>query len=145
MASVESGVTSDGLQTAELPAARAGASFHAKQKQRVVPRDDAADDPERVLDHQGELARLDRRDHPAGRVPADLRVVVERGCDPADLVGVLDQRLSALRGHERRELVGARAQPSGHLVEHVRALRSRRGFPGTESRPRGLNRSVHLL
>ncbi len=31
MASVESGVTSDGLQTAELPAARAGASFQVSR------------------------------------------------------------------------------------------------------------------
>ena len=32
IARVESGVTSDGLQTAELPAARAGASFQARRR-----------------------------------------------------------------------------------------------------------------
>ena len=47
IARVESGVTSDGLHTAEFPAARAGASFQVKSKQWVVPRDDAADHAER--------------------------------------------------------------------------------------------------
>ena len=42
-ARVESGVSSDGLQTVALPAASAGASFQAEQQQRVVPGDDAAD------------------------------------------------------------------------------------------------------
>ena len=37
-----------------------------------------------------------------GRVAADLGVVVERGRGPADLVGVLDQRLAALERHQLR-------------------------------------------
>ena len=73
------------------------------------------------------------RDHAAGRVAADLGVVVERRRGPADLVGVLDQRLAALLRHHRGELVGAspaaarrpraasrRARPAG-VAPHSRA------------------------
>ena len=81
-----------------------------EQQQRVVPRHDAADHADRLLQHERELRRLDRRDHAAGAVAPDLGVVVERGGGPADLVGVLDQRLAALERHHARELVGALAQ-----------------------------------
>ena len=78
-----------------------------QQQQRVVPGDDAGGDADRLLDDERQLGRLDRRDHPAGRVAADLGVVVEGGRGPVDLVGVLDHRLAALAGHQ-----APRARPS---------------------------------
>ena len=73
-----------------------------QQQQRVVPRDDAGDHPDRLLDDERQLGRLDRGDDPPGPVAPDLGVVVERGGRPADLVGVLDQRLAALERHRPR-------------------------------------------
>ena len=102
-------------------------------------------DAERVLDHQRELRRLDRRDHAAGRVAADLGVVVERRRGPADLVGVLDQRLAALERHQLGELVGARAEPRGDLVQHLAALDRRGALPAALSLARRGDRRVELL
>ena len=116
-----------------------------EQQQRVVPGDDAADDAERVLDHERELRRLDRRDHPAGAVAADLGVVVERGRAPLDLVAVLDQRLAALGGHRPGELLAVLAQPPRDLVEHLAALAGRRRRPAAERLARRGDRGVDLL
>ena len=115
-----------------------------QQQQRVVPGHDAADHAHRLLQHQRELRRLDRGDHAAGAVAPDLRVVVERGRRPADLVGVLEQRLAALERHHARQLVGARAQPRGHLVQHLAALDRGRARPsrGPPREPRPTAASI---
>ena len=82
--------------------------------------------------------------------PAELRpelgVEVERGGRPADLVGVLDQRLAALERHHARELVGARAQPGRDLVQQLAAL-DRRAFAAHAAAglARGGDRGVDLL
>ena len=116
-----------------------------QQQQRVVPGDDAADDAHRLLEDEGELRRLDRRDHPAREVAPELGVVVERRGRPPDLVRVLDQRLAALQRHQLGELVGAGAHPRSDLVEHLPALdRGRRG-PGARRLPRRRDRGVDLL
>ena len=117
----------------------------AQQQQRVVPGNDAADRADRVLDHERELCRLDRGDHAAGRVAADLGVVVERRRGPADLVGVLDPRLAALERHQLGELVGARTQPRRDLVQHLAALDRRGPLPAALSLGRGGDRRVELL
>ncbi len=117
----------------------------AEQEQRVVPGDDAADHAEGVLDHERQLRRLDRRDHPAGAVAADLGVVVERRRAPLDLVAVLDQRLAALGGHRPRELLAVLAQAAGDLVEHLAALAGRRRRPEGKGLPSGGDRRVDLL
>jgi hypothetical protein len=101
----------------------------AEQQQRVVPRDDAADHAERLLEHERKLRGLDRRDHPSGRVASDLGVVVEAGRGPADLVRVLDQGLAAFAGHHLGQLVGSRAQAGGDLVQHLAALYRGRAAP----------------
>jgi len=116
-----------------------------QQQQRVIPGHDAADDPDRVLDDQRELCGLDRGDHPAGRVAPDLRVVVEGRGGPADLVGVLDQRLAALQGHHLGELIGVRPQPVGDLVKHLPALDRGRPAPLTGRLAGGGDRRVDLL
>ncbi len=117
----------------------------AEQQQRVVPGDDAADHAERVLDDQRQLARLDRRDHPAGRVTPDLGVVVERGGAPVDLVRVLDQGLATLGGHQRSELVLMLTQPSRNLVQQLAALTRRHRPPGLPGLPGGRDRGRRLL
>ena len=116
-----------------------------QQQQRVVPRHDAGHRPDRVLDHQRELAGLDRRDHATGGVPADLGVVVERRRGPADLVGVLDQRLAALEGHQLGELVGARAHARGDLVQQLGALDRGRALPAALGLGGGRDRGIELL
>ena len=116
-----------------------------QQQQRVVPGHDAADRADRVLDHQRELARLDRRDHPPGRVAADLGVVVEGGGGPADLVGVLDQGLAALERHQLCELVRPRTEPGRDLVQQLAALDRRGALPPALGVGRGGDRRVELL
>ena len=122
-----------------------GRELPGQQQQRVVPGHDAAHHAHRLLQHQGELGRLDRRDHAAGAVAPDLRVVVERGRGPADLVGVLEQRLAALERHHPGQLVGAGAQPRRHLVQHLAALDRGRARPSARRFARGRDRGVHLL
>ena len=118
-----------GLADDRVPGRESGRELPREEQQRVVPRHDAGDDAHRLLQHQGELRRLDRRDHAAGEVAAHLRVVVERGGRPADLVGVLDQRLAALERHQPRELVRAVAQPRGDLVQELGPLDGRHAAP----------------
>ena len=115
-----------------------------EQQQRVVPRHDAGDEPERLLQHERELRRLDRRDHPALRAARQLGVEVERARRPADLVAVLDQRLAALAGHQLGQLVGAGAQPRGDLVQRLRALGGRRRGPLALGAAGVLDRGVEL-
>ncbi len=116
-----------------------------QQQQRVVPGDDAADDAHRLLEDEGKLRRLDRRDDAAGEVTPELRVVVEGRRRPSNLVRVLDQRLAALLGHQLGELVRAGAHLRSDLVEHLPALdRGRRG-PGARRFPRRRDRCVDLL
>ena len=144
-ARVESGRQLRGLGDGRVAGGERRRELPREQQQRVVPGDDAADRADRVLDHERQLARLDRGDHAAGGVAADLRVVVERGGGPADLVGVLDQRLAALERHQLGELVGARAQPRGHLVQHLAALDRRGALPAALSLGGGRDRGVELL
>ena len=122
-----------------------GGELPGQQQQRVVPGDDAGDRADRLLDHERELARLDRRDHPAGGVAPDLGVVVEGGGGPADLVGVLEPRLAALERHQLGELVGAVAQPGGDLVQQLAALERGRALPAALGLGRGGDRGVELL
>ena len=116
-----------------------------EQQQRVVPGDDAADDPERVLDDHRQLGRLDRRDHAAGVVAADLGVVVEGRRRPLELVAVLDQRLATLGGHRPRQLLGVLAQPPRDLVQHLAALSGAGPRPARPGLTRGRDRGVDLL
>ena len=115
-----------------------------QQQQRVVPGHDGAHHAHRLLGHQGQLRRLDRRDHPPGRGTAQLGVEVERRRGPVDLVGVLDQRLAALQRHHARQLVLRRAEAGGHLVQHLAPLE--RGGPGPDGKRLGGRRDggVHL-
>jgi hypothetical protein len=122
-----------------------GRELPGEQQQRVVPGDDRPDDTERLLEHERELGRLDRRDDPAGEVAAHLGVVVERGGGPADLVGVLDQWLAALERHRVRELVGPGSQPGRDLVQELGALGGRRRRPAGEGLARGGDRRVDLF
>ena len=144
-ASVDSGVSSLGLTDDRVARGERRSDLPRQQQQRVVPGHDAADDAHRLLQDERELRRLDRRDHAARRAAADLRVVVERGGDPADLVGVLDQRLAALERHEPGELVGAGAQARRDLVQHLAALDRRRARPGARRVARRGDRGVDLL
>ena len=138
--SVESGVSSEGLQTVVLPAASAGRELPREQQQRVVPGHDAADDAHRLLDDQRQLGGLDRRDHAAGVVAADLGVVVEHGGGPADLVGVLDAAACRPRASSSR-----RARPCGRACGWRPRAASRRAraraSPPSRARPRGPPRS----
>ncbi len=102
-------------------------------------------DPVRLLDHQGELGGLDRGDHPPGRVPPDLRVVVEAGRGPADLVAVLDQRLAPLQRHHLGELAAARLEAVRHLVQELAPVHGGRRRPLARALARGCDRGVELL
>ena len=117
-----------------------------EQQQRVVPRHDAGDDAHRLLDHQRELRGLDRRDHAAREVAAHLGVVVERRRGPADLVGVLDQRLAALARHRLGQLVGPRADAARRPRAASRRARAPASRPTRASAvARRRDRRVDLL
>ena len=117
-----------------------------EQQQRVVPGHDAADDAERVLDHHRQLGRLDRRDHAAGVVAADLGVVVEGGRGPLELVAVLDQRLAALArsssGPAPRRPRAAAARPRAAARSARRPASAPSARPGLAG---GGDRGVDLL
>ncbi len=117
----------------------------AEQQQRVVPGDDAADHPQRLLQNQGELGRLDRGDHPPGGIPPDLGVVVERGDRPADLIGVLHPGLAALERHGLCQLVRSSPHPGCEGVQHLAALHRRRAAPVRSRVAGGGDRRVELL
>ncbi len=134
-----------GLADSGVAGGQSRSQLPGQEEQGVVPRHDAPDDSKRVLHHQGELRGLDGRDHPAGRVTADLGVVVERGRDPADLVGVLDHGLATLRRHQRRELVGPLAERPRDLVKHVRALCGRGRLPCPEGTAGSCDRGIDLF
>ncbi len=89
--------------------------------------------------------RLDRRDHPAGVVAADLGVVVEGRRRPLQLVAVLEQRLAALGGHRPRQLLGVLAQPPRHLVQQLAALAGGRARPARPGLPGGGHGRLDLL
>jgi hypothetical protein len=98
----------------------------------------------RLLQHHRELARLDRRDHAPGGVPADLGVVAEAGDDPAHLVGVLDQRLPALERHCLGELVGPRLDPVRDLVQELAPVHRGGAHPFLRGLARGGERRIEL-
>ena len=74
-----------------------------------------------------------------------LGVVAEGVGRPADLVGVLDQRLAALRGHQPAELVGVGAQPGSDPVEQLAALAGRGPPPAGQPPPGRLHGRVDLV
>ena len=134
-----------GLAHDRVPRRESGRDLPREEEQRVVPGDDAGDDAHRLLQHERELGRLDRRDHTAGEVAAHLRVVVEGRGRPPDLVGVLDQRLASLERHQPRELVRAVAQPRGDLVQELGTLDGRHVAPVAGRLASGGDRGVDLL
>ena len=129
-----------GLADRRVAGRQRGRELPGQQQQRVVPRHDAADHAHRLLQHERELRRLDRRDHAAGAVAPDLGVVVERGRGPADLVGVLDQRLAALERHRPGQLVGAARAGASRPRAASRRARPR-ASPPRRAPPRGPRRS----
>ena len=119
--STDAEVNSDGLMTTVLPAASAGASFHAVEQQRRVPRHDRRHDAERlvarVVEDVGLVGRDDRAldlvGQPAvvvvplrhvGRLRAHLGVelaVVAR-FDLGEARGVLGDQVAELAAAARR-------------------------------------------
>jgi hypothetical protein len=115
-----------------------------QQEQRIVPGHDRGHHPDRLLEHQRELPLLDRRDHPPALVAAELGVVGEGVGGPADLVGVLDQRLAALQRHQPAQLLGVVAEPGGDPVEQLAPLAGRGPPPPGQRRPRRPHGGVDL-
>ena len=164
--SVDSGVSSLGLQTIAVAGGERGRDLPREQQQRVVPGHDAADDAHRLLHHERELGRLDRRDHAAREVAAHLGVVVERRRGPADLVASSRPAACRPRASSRGRARPLRARrrvatscsssprsPAGHFAPRARRVarggdrgidlierRRRQLAPGstrrTDSRPR---------
>ena len=88
---IDHGVCSAGLSTTQLPAARAGAELPHGHQDREVPRDDLADDAERLVEVVGDGVLVDladrallaaqdaRRSSGSGRRPAAGRRRASRG------------------------------------------------------------------
>ncbi len=151
--SEDSGVSSAGLSTTVLPAARAGPIFQLREHQREVPRHDLADHAERLAQHVVQEAGLDRHDarpgtcrpcrrssgrsRPSagrrGRGVADRMAGVER-LEPGELVGVALDRVGQLQQEPAR----ARRRPCALQAGTPRARRRPRGRrrPAWPPRPR---------
>ena len=97
----------------------------AEEQQRVVERHDGRDDAERLLDGEVDLMFGRRRDRRAVRVARDLRVVLEAGRRPLDLVEVLDARLAAFERQQLRQLRAVLA----HQAARFRAAACRARAP----------------
>ena len=112
--SAVSGVVSAGLSTTVLPAASAGAIFHAEHQQREVPRDDLARDAERprgpVRERVLELVR-----------PARVVEEVRRGERQVDVARLLD-RLAAVERLQHRELARALCEQPRDAEQVLRPL-----------------------
>ena len=66
-ASVDSGVSSEGLRHGGVAGRQRGRELPGQQQQRVVPGHDAGHHAERLLDHERQLGASIGRDHAAGR------------------------------------------------------------------------------
>ena len=133
---VESGVSSEGLATTRVARRERRRDLPGEQQQRVVPGDDAADDPERVLDDHRQLARLDRRDHPAGAGRGRSR----RSSRRRPRVHSISSRFSTSGLPPsavivRASSLGVLAQPPGDLVEHLAALAAPASRPAARTPP----------
>ena len=117
-----------GLMTTALPVARAGPSFQAAIRSRVVPRHDRADDAERLADDHRQGVRPGRRDlvvELVGRlgVPADGA----GGIGDVDRSRVAD-RLADVEGLDPGELLGVGVDQVGEAEQDPLAV-GRRASP----------------
>ena len=115
-----------------------------QQQQRIVERDDAADDAERLLDREVDLVLGDGRDGGAVRVARNLRVVVDARGAPFHLVEIFDAGLAAFAGQQLRQAGAIRAQRDRHVVQQARALHRRHLAPACLRIRRALHRRLHV-
>ncbi len=121
------------------------ADLPAGHHDRVVPRRDRGDDPDRLTpDHRGQAGRVlvDRLalHHPS--CPGEEAQVVD---DDRDLVDRGADRLAGILRFEATELVGTGLDTVGELEEHAAPLGRSRVLPGFEGRRGGVGGAVDVL
>ena len=126
------GVSSLGLSTKVLPAARQGATFQLRLEQRVVPRRDQPADAERLVDDPADHVGVAGVDDPAGVLGGDPAVVAEHRDHVGDVVLALDQALAGVRGLGLGHGVHVTLEQVGGAEQEVAAL------AGGRRRPRSL-------
>ena len=137
---------SDGLRTIVLPAASAGRDLPDRHHQRVVPRRDLADDPDRLAPHPGGVARhVLPRAQPVehARGAGEEPQLVDAG---RHLVGRGQvQRLAGVPGLDRDELVGTLLDRVGEPQQRELALGRGGAAPRRERLRRRAVRRVDVL
>ena len=142
---IDAGVCSAGLSTTQLPAASAGASFQHGHQQREVPRDDLADDAERLVEVVGDGVVVDLGD-PA-LLGADRAGEVAEVVDGQRKVGGQWSRGSACRcPRSRRRRASRGSPPSGRRCGCRTSARSAGAgaAPGVLRGVRGVERELDV-
>ena len=124
------GVSSLGLSTKVLPAARQGATFQDDLEQRVVPRRDQAADADRLVHDPADHVGVAGVDDPAGVLGGDPAVVAEDRDDVGDVVLALDQPLAGVERLQPGDGVGVALEQVGDAEQQVAALAGGRARPG---------------
>ena len=141
---IEAGVCSAGLRTTQLPAASAGASFQHGHQDREVPRNDLADDAERLMEVIGDRVVVDLAERTFLRADraGEIAEMVDRQRDVGG--GRLADRLAVVPGLGEREHLQIRLHPVGDLVEDLRPLGRARSAPGVLGGVRGVERGLDV-
>ena len=142
---IEAGVCSAGFSTTQLPAASAGASFQHRHQQREVPRDDLADDAQRLVEVIGDRVVVDLGD--AAFLGADRAGEVAEMVDGERQVGGrrLADRLAVVPGLGEREQLEVLLHAVGDPVEDQRALGGAGAAPGVLGGVGGVERGLDVL
>ena len=132
-----------GLQHERVAGRQAGRHLPGGDRQREVPRDDQADDAERLAEREVDAAG--DRDRVAQQPLGRAGVVAERVDDHAHLAERVADRLAGVARLEDGELVDVLGQRVGQPVQQHRAVGRADGAPGRERGLRGGDGGVGLL
>ncbi len=125
-----------------LPAASAGASFHAAIVEREVPRRDQPDHADRLA--HGERLPARHRDRVAEQPLGRARVVAERVHHHPHLPARVGDRLAGVARLQHRELLAVRCERGRQRVQHPCPLARRERPPYRQRRLRARDRRVDL-
>ncbi len=125
----ECGVSSLGLSTKVLPAARQGRDLPRDLQQRVVPRRHQATDPDGLVDDPADHVGVAGVDHAAGLLGGDPSVVPEHRDHVGDVVLPLDEPLARVERLHPGDVVGVALEEVGQPQQQVAALAARGGSP----------------
>jgi hypothetical protein len=137
-----------GLQHDGAAGRERGPELPRRHEEREVPRDDLADDADRLAHGPRHVARHRDRERRALDLRRPARHVAEDVDRERHVGGARhDLRLAVVEALELRELVGVRLEEVGELPEQAAAVRRRHRRPraGIERAARGAHGALHVL